>query len=128
MKKKSVSDSTLRKYWKLAVIEHYGMVCQICGKEHEALDCHHIVHRKKRVLRWHWYNGVPVCRDGCHNFADTLAGRDEIRFKIGEEKYTYLKTNEKWLYKDFLRRYNGITDNEFREYELKELKKVLDIK
>jgi len=126
-KKKSVSDSTLRKYWKLAVLKHYGMVCQICGNEHEALDCHHIVHKNKRVLRWDWYNGVPVCRDGCHNYADTLNGRDEIRFKIGEDKYSYLKENESILYKDYLFK-NRMNDNEFREYELKKLKNILDIK
>ena len=123
--KKSVSDSTLRKYWKLAVIEYYGMVCQICGKEHEALDCHHIVHRKKRVLRWDWENGIPVCRNKCHNYADTLSGRDIIRDRIGEKRYNYLKQFEKYLYKDYIYMI-FMTDNEFRDFELHRLKQILN--
>jgi len=123
--KKSVSDSTLKRYWKLAVLSHYGNTCQICGKTHEGIDIHHIVHVGKRVLRWDWFNGVPVCRDGCHNFADTLSGRDEIRFKIGEDKYAYLKKNEHLLYKDYLFA-SLMNDNEFREFELKKLKQILN--
>ena len=125
MKKKSVSDSTLRKYWKLAVLKHYGNTCQICGKTHDGIDIHHIVHCKKRVLRWDQFNGVPVCRDGCHAYSDTLSGRDEIRFKIGDKRYVYLKENEKWLYKDYLFT-NKMNDNEFRRVELKRLLQILN--
>ena len=60
-KKKAVSDSTLTKLWRQAVLASWGHQDPISGTwGDENLECHHIIKRKHWVTRWDWKNGIPL--------------------------------------------------------------------
>jgi len=125
--KKSVSDSTLIKYFRLAVLHRDENTCQICGNTDipQNLEAHHIVKRRgSRVLKYDCKNGATVHRGDCHRMAHKLIGKDEIKFKIGDKRWQYLKEGEQYLYPDWLLLVQ-MTDNEWREKELSALRNIL---
>ena len=100
--KKGVSDRTLQRKWRKAVLLAHGNRCVICGlrKPDSELECHHIIPRRKRVLRHDHYNGVPVCVGECHQKAHTEAGKLVIWDEIGHDRRDRLLDREGWLVKD----------------------------
>ena len=68
-KTKGLSDSTLHALWRKAVRAQGQNRCIICGAWGQ-LECHHVIHRRYKLLRWDWRNGVPVCPGVCHDMAD----------------------------------------------------------
>lgn len=126
-KPKGISDSNLLRLWRLAVKIIYGNNCVICGKS--IVECHHIVHRRYKLLRWAWRNGIPVCPPGvsnCHAFCDLLAGREKVKKIIDKKNYEYLmETQKKWVrYKDYLRE-NDLSETEWKLGIKKELEEII---
>jgi hypothetical protein len=138
---KSVSEVTLEKYWKAALIKQYGH-CFFCGNEKkEQLQGHHIVHRNCRLLRWNIRNGLIVCGcthilnkglykgHTCHEYADTPEGEEKI-FKA--KKNNKLMFDKKFLteyklinFKDYLLE-NGISEKEFLFFQFMGLKAIIN--
>lgn len=140
----AVSESTLQRHWRRAVLLEWGNYCPICGERgaDDELQCHHIVHRRHRLLRHDRRNGVPVhhariyryiddsneeCGHRaitCHQFADTLTGREMIRESLDLERWEYIKERELRNVKDFLVA-AGMSRSELEDYELKMLKNFI---
>jgi len=139
---KGVSDGYLQRLWRDVCLPRDHNRCIVCdckGEDNE-LQVHHIVHRRRRVLRHDPQNGVTVHGSKpytwtyddeghtrtltCHEFADTLAGRELIKSKLGGPRFDYLKEREMWLVKDFLVAL-GMTRAELEKWELARLKKEL---
>lgn len=142
MKSKGVSDRTLQKYFRKCVLLIHGNMCIICDEKDtdENLQCHHVVHRVHRVLRHNPKNGVPVHHakpyhweydeEGntrvltCHEFADTLAGREMVAEKLGGERMEHIKAREGWTVKDFLIAAR-LSREGMERWELKRLKEII---
>jgi hypothetical protein len=124
-KKQAVSDSTLQRYWRKAVLAYHRNTCIICGlrKPDEELECHHIARRRIAFLRHDYRNGVPVCHE-CHKIAHTKKGEQIIARK--HEFYEYLLDHENIRIKDWLQQ-TGQSRDEFLLGELKELKEVAQV-
>ena len=131
----AVSDRTLQKYWRLAVLALHHNRCIICGKtrQPEDLECHHIIKRGHRVTRHDVKNGVPVCItpieiDGqittCHKIAHTKVGQRIIDGRLGASHCEYLDEREKVMIKDYKNALSYST-KELEKYELEKLKKVI---
>ena len=122
-RKKSVSDGHLMKKWRLAVLSEFNYACPRCGNSNvNELECHHVVKRARKVLRWDYKNGIPGCKYDCHLFYHTKKGE---RFIENHVDYDYLLENENKLYKTHLME-NSLTDNEFRSLRLNELKEITE--
>ena len=69
---KKVTDRTMQRWWRRAVLIKNYHRCAICGgvRPPTALEAHHLVRRRYRALRHDWRNGVPVCVGDCHAEAD----------------------------------------------------------
>lgn len=117
--KKAVSDRYLSKWWRKAVLALWQNRCVLCGGTGE-LECHHIIKRNRKVLRWDAQNGVPVCKYGCHQLAHTRAGERKIVRMVDID---YLESREQVTYKDYLMRH-ALTDSEFRKGSLGALKEI----
>lgn len=65
------SDSTLSALWRKAVLRVGSNTCVICGGR-GTLQAHHVIHRRYKVLRWNWRNGVPVHAGDCHETANQM--------------------------------------------------------
>ena len=119
MKAHAVTDRTLQKYWRKAVLKSHYNRCIICGliKPDSELECHHIIKRSHRVTRHDYHNGVPVCSGKCHRYAHTEEGKNEIRVRLGSEAMAYLYEREKWFIKD----YRVALSHSIKEHELWEL-------
>ncbi len=112
------------KLWRQAVLKDYQYKCFVCGNTIvNELDCHHIVKRRNRILRYEFWNGVPVCRFGCHNEIDSMSGRDELRKRI-PLKMDYLKFYEKMTLKDYLSSHD-MTRDEFYHEKAENLKYII---
>jgi hypothetical protein len=120
MKTKSVSDGYLMQMWRKAVLNQYNNKCFRCGKTEE-LECHHFIKRRHKLLRWNWRNGIPGCHD-CHKFYHTKIGENWISDRI--KFYIYLLHSENLIYKQYLID-NNLTDNEFRNKILADLKEAI---
>jgi len=123
-KKHSVSDSTLMRLWRQAVLAYWNYTDPLSGDYDptgETLQCHHIVKRKHFVLRWDYRNGVPLTIES-HQRAHTASGHAELWDKVDSE---YLERFEGYLKKDYLQSL-GINDDEFRLLMKDELKAVIE--
>ena len=123
---KGVSDRTLQRYWRKAVLLIHGNRCIICGKKKEdsGLESHHLVKRRKRVLKHDAKNGVPVCVGECHQVAHTRKGERLIADRLGAAQLEYLEERESWLIKDY--RFSlSHSKEEHEEWELARLKEVI---
>jgi hypothetical protein len=117
-----MTDKYLRQLFAKAVKKN-NPYCARCGCN-SGLEAHHIVHVRYKVLRYDWKNGMTLCKE-CHKWAETLQGRDFIR--DNHPHYTYIK-NIQVMYKTFTEycTVNNITEKEFMNEKLQELKKRLD--
>ena len=72
-KSRGLSDSNLQDKWRKVVLLKFGNCCFFCGKPkgQVEIECHHLVKRKTLLLRHDWRNGIPVCKFGCHSYAET---------------------------------------------------------
>jgi len=119
--KKAVSDSYLNHYWRKAVLAAWQYRCGLCWQNHQSLECHHIIRRRRVLTRWDWRNSIPLCPQ-CHQLAHTEKGRMLVAER--SPYYHTLVEMEQQDYKGYLAG-RGITDNEFRAEKLVELKKVV---
>lgn len=124
---KGVSDSTLQRYWRKAVLLNHHNTCIICGKKKEDsdLECHHIIYKSQnRPLRHDPKNGVPTCKYGCHKKAHTSIGKKIITDYLGAAHTNYLYKRENWFVKD-LRKAMSFSQHEHEKWELARLKEVI---
>lgn len=107
--------------WRYAVLAEHDCRCFICGHPYiDELECHHVVKRSHRVLRWDWRNGVPLCAEH-HRWAHTGQGRRDIEDRLGPVRRDYLYRRERVTIKDFLQLEN-ISRNEFEQRIAEDLK------
>lgn len=123
-----VTDGTLQKYWRLAVLKKHHNTCLICGKIRQAqdLECHHIIRRNHRITRHDVMNGAPVCKLECHRIAHTQRGLDLIKNKLGEAHLEYLYERENVMIKDYKTALSYSTV-ELERFELERLKEGLSM-
>ena len=125
MSKKSVSDGYLNQLWRKAVLAKWGYTCPYCGQtDIDVIECHHIVKRRNKILRWDVRNAVPGCKYSCHQYYHTHAGQRWIEEQLDEETLAYLDEHENMTYKDYLQK-KCLTDSEFRLIMLAELKEII---
>ena len=123
-KKKAYTDKYILKLWRNAVLKDWNGRCFICGNDQiDQLECHHIVKRRNKILRYDYWCGVPVCKMGCHNQIDSIAGRKLLTEHI-PTKMDYLAGYEKMTFKDYLSAYK-ITENEFLTEKVNNLKEII---
>ena len=122
----AVSDRTLQKYWRIAVLKKNHNTCVICGKikPDSELECHHVIRRNHRVTRHDVKNGVPVCTGDCHRMAHTEKGKADIRDSLGASHMDYLYERENVFIKDYKIALSYST-KELEEFELNRLKEVI---
>lgn len=103
-----------------------GHKCAVCGRVRpaSALDAHHLVKRRYRLMRNDWRNGVPVCRGKCHQEAERITVTNKIIEEYSRRDYLEWKRRFKTV-KDYLVN-RGITMDEFERSTLEELKIVAD--
>jgi hypothetical protein len=91
----SYSDKYLQNLWREAVRAHWGRRCARCGDP--AIQCHHIVPRRRALLRNDWRNGIALCAE-CHAWAHTTAGRRWVESQVDMD---YLESRDvdakQWL-------------------------------
>lgn len=128
---KIISDSYLFKLWRQAVLKLWGNRCAFCGNPIiEDIECHHIVRRRHKVLRWDYRNGIPLCSKKvnpkykltCHQYGHTKLGESLIKEK--NKHYNDIIILEPKNYRDYLLQ-NAVNDNEFREFKFLELKTII---
>jgi len=115
----SVSESYLDALWRKAVYKQFNGRCAICGKDD--VQAHHIVGRRRRVLRWDVANGILLCTE-CHR----CAHENQPKFYRLTQKavdYPYLEDMSMTLV-DYCATM-GITKNEFRQQCKEQLKEVV---
>jgi hypothetical protein len=121
-KRKVLSDRYMGMLWRKAVLSLFGNRCIICNNMNiPELECHHIVKRRKKVLKYEIKNGVPVCKHGCHSKIDSLEGLEFLKDYIDFE---YLKKYENVVFKQYLTD-RGMTENEFLQEKAAELKEYI---
>ena len=115
---KCYSESTMSKWWRLAVLEVCGNRCAVCGKAGQ-LECHHVVRRRKLLTRWDWRNGIALCVE-CHRklHDGSLAVRHEVMLKVSHE---HLDAMTRWISADYFTA-NGITMAEWYSRQMEENK------
>lgn len=121
--RKSVSDSTLMKLWRQAVLIEWGYCDPLsghCDPSGESLQCHHIVGRRHFLLRWDVENGVPLTVES-HILAHKGEGRARLRAMV---KADYLDSMERYTAKQWLHEH-GMTENEFRLQKRDELQAII---
>lgn len=118
-KKRKYTDRYLEMLWRKAVLAEFKNRCAYCGNLNiDEIECHHIVKRRHKILRWDWKNGVTGCKHTCHKFYHTVKGGWWIATK--HIYYSYLLEME-GQYKQYLVE-NGFTDTDFRRIKVSELK------
>ena len=132
--RKGLGDGTLMKYWRQAVLAKYQGRCAFTGHSIiEQCECHHIVTRRHKILRWDHRNGIPLSASTyedtlieghtAHGFGHTKLGELRIQETIGDD-YEYLCRLQQKTYKDYLFEL-GITDSEFRQKKKDELLEII---
>ena len=109
-KPKGISDGRLMTLWRSAVLAHNNHRCLFCGMTGDSnLECHHVVRRRRKLLRYDYRNGVPLCSN-CHRLAHTKAG--EMKLMQLHRHYDYCVENEQVVIKDWLVQ-QGKTESEW---------------
>ena len=121
---KGLSDGNLMRLWRKAVLKKNMNRCFICGNtDTDIIDCHHIVKRRHKILRYDFRNGVPVCRIGCHNRLDSIAGLKMLE-SMRPFDIIHVKEFENMTYKDYLQKHE-MTNTEFLQQKKKELEDII---
>jgi hypothetical protein len=129
-RKKSVtrglSDSNLQDKWRKVVLLKFGNCCFFCGKPkgQVEIECHHLVKRKTLLLRHDWRNGIPVCKFGCHSYAETPTGKHLIDVHIDRYR-DYLQERSGQAHDWFVS--HNVTRNEFLRSMLDDLNAKLEL-
>lgn len=116
----SVSESYLDALWREAVYKQFGGRCALCGKDDA--QAHHVVGRRRRVLRWDVQNGILLCT-GCHE----CAHKNQPKFYRLTQKavdYPYLEDMSLTLV-DYCTKM-GISKDEFRQQRKEQLKQIIN--
>jgi len=114
MSSNSYSDKYMQNLWREAVRAHWGYRCARCG--YPGIQCHHIVPRRRKLLRNDWRNGIALCGP-CHAWAHTTAGR---RWVEGSVDMDYLESRDVNI-KDWLQEH-GLSPREFDRQVVADLK------
>ena len=93
---KKLSERYLDGLWSRAIRAKAHGRCQLCGAPAE--QAHHVVPRRKKVLRHDIENGVALCFR-CHAYAHTARGNRDVEALVDME---YLMELESVLLKDYL--------------------------
>ena len=101
-----LSDASLLVLWRRAVLKRGGYKCAVCASGGK-LECHHVIHRRYKMLRWYAPNGIPV-HPWCHAEAD-FRGLSMLDDDVRED----LVTNAQVTFKQFLAKW-GMTESEWR--------------
>jgi hypothetical protein len=117
---KGYSDSYLQQLWRQAVKSHWGDRCAKCGSSD--VQCHHIVKRRRAMLRNDWHNGIPLCH-ACHNWIETMAGRLWLADKLEPWHKEYLMLMDKDIKQHLTEA--GMTRAEFDKLTAEELKRKI---
>lgn len=75
---KKSTDKRLLKTWRQVVLKRANGKCEVCKKGGK-LDCHHVVGKRNRRLRYDPRNGVCLCPLH-HTFGNESAHQDPIWF------------------------------------------------
>ncbi len=54
-------ERELNKLWRMYILERADSKCEVCQTTGVKLDCHHIITRKVKILKWDTENGVYLC-------------------------------------------------------------------
>lgn len=123
---KLYSDSYMQKHWRQAVLKKFDNCCYLCGKPiyQVEIECHHIVKRKTWLLRNDHRNGIPVCKYGCHQNAETPWGKHKIDEYLIENNLLEYLQERTGNCKDYLLK-KGMSKAEYQAIMLKELKEII---
>lgn len=126
-KKKGLSDATMQRWWRRAVLAYHSNTCAVCGRVRADcdLECHHLIKRRYRILRNDYRNGVPVCKGECHRIADNNSGW--LLAKHPFKDYITRITSTYITVKDYLIDW-GMTLAEFDAQTLEDLKGIVACK
>lgn len=102
-----LSDSTLSALWRKAVLHVGRDTCIICHGG-GTLECHHVIHRRYKMLRWDWRNGVPVHPGDCHDTANKMG-----IYAALPEFQNYLMERSRWNYKQYVTE-RGMSESDWR--------------
>jgi hypothetical protein len=102
-----LSDSTLSALWRKVVLHVGNNTCVICC-EGGTLQAHHVIHRRYKMLRWDWRNGVPVHAGDCHETANTQG--IYAAYSVWRD---YLMKRSRWLYKQYVTE-RGMSETDWR--------------
>lgn len=118
-KTKGPADLTLNRLWSKACMKLTHGSCYLCGAP--AVQTHHLVPRRRKLLRWDVENGMPLCV-GCHREVHAAPGMAWAI--LPEPQADYLKGNSQVVYKQWLQD-NELTDEEFRQQEYDTIMRIL---
>jgi hypothetical protein len=124
---KKVSDSTLNKLWRQAVLAYWRYtdpVSHTVDTSGDSLQCHHIIPRRRYVTRWDYRNGLPLTAKS-HKWMheQPLEAAEWISANVPD--YEYLVKMGGRLKKEYLLSL-GLTDAEFRQQIRDELKRIIE--
>ena len=121
---KTYTDNYILKLLRQAVLILHDGKCFLCGNDiKQQLDIHHVVKRRNRILRYDYWNSVPVCRSKCHARMDSLEGLEEFK-KRHPTKYDYIKYYQNMTLKQYLFEHK-MTKKEFYAEKVKALKEII---
>ena len=123
--KTGLSDSTLLMFWRKVVRARWDNRCAFCGDPKDC-ECHHIVPRRHRLLRFDLRNGLLLCKH-CHRLAPSLTGHEllkEVLEARQEGDYSHLIAWEAVRYRPHIKA-SGKSDKQWREQKRKELEEAV---
>jgi hypothetical protein len=110
--------------WRKAVLAYWQHRDPISGTVgDENLECHHIVSRRKYVLRWDYRNAIPATHE-THRWIhqNPVAAHNRL---IELVDFDHLEEMERWTKPDFLFAH-GWSDDEFRLHLKGDLEKIIE--
>jgi hypothetical protein len=119
---RGLSESNLQNKWRAVILKHFHNRCFFCGKlkGQVEIECHHIVKRNTLLLRHDWRNGLPVCKFGCHSYAETPTGKHLINEPIIKNNLLDYLQERSGQSKDYFVK-KGITKTQFLKMTLEDL-------
>ena len=122
MKSKPLSESSMAKLWRQAVLIKCKHRCYLCGVYgDENLECHHIIKRRYKSTRWYWKNGTSLCH-ACHSAVET---KSAVRREL-ENNWQYMDELDEMNMTDYktMLSEKGYTHNEYYNLIADVLKRV----
>lgn len=122
-----LSDSHLLHLRREVVKKLFGGCCFFCGLPHQQVeieDHHYAVKRNMFLLRYDWRNGLPVCKYGCHQNAETPHGKHLINNYILEQGFMEYLQERSGNCKEWLLKHN-MTKTDYKRFMYDDLKAKL---